>query len=292
MGFQAIPTFGPLALEGGQTSSLYDFFVAEGVDETFLRFVALFRDNEPLGGDDPTFQIRAGTGQMSSVTPTSGEVPIRDGAGKNVGSVRCARTLEDMFLLTISQPGENAGPWKIRIRNNDPEPLRFLGFSSQHAEQTLQPWLVVGDSSIEVVSRESTKIPREIQIRNLGTAPVTLQDVPGTPLGERDSPVVLTSRPPHVDPHRVGTVMVSIGHVFSRRTVEHRLRSNDTNDAHGRLFVVVNPPQHVPEHHGDPPEDFCRTGCGCPGYIPPSHGPGGRCDRGTCRHVIASHRPV
>jgi hypothetical protein len=292
MGFETLPRTGPVSLVGGQTSALMEFFVAEGVDEAYLRFIAVFRDNEPLGGEEPTFQIRAGTGQMSSVLSTAGAVPIRDADGKQVGAVTCERLREDTFLLTLSKPAENSGPWKLRIRNNDPEPLKFLGFSSQEKEETLQPWLVLANAQAHITSRETGLARHVIQIRNWGTGPLTLRDPPGMPLGREGSPIMLFSRPARVDPHRVGELMLDVSHVFSRTLVEHGLRSNDAVDAHGRVSIVVDAPGHIPTFPVQPPSHtFCRTGCGCQEYIPPPHQVDGRCDRSSCRHSQGDHSP-
>ena len=291
MAFEVIPRSGPVSVVAGASTPVFEFFVAEGVEQTFLRFVALFRDNEPLGGNEPTFQIRADRGEMSAVTSTSGDVAVKDGQTV-LGSVRCERLAADMFLLTIVTPPGSARPWRIRIRNNDPEPLRFLGFSSQHEEQTIQPWLALGTPGLSVVTTESGSVSREIAIRNLGTGPLTLSDGPG-PIGGADSPVVLVSRPDRVDPHHVDTLTLSIGHVFSRREIAHRLRSNDPADTHGRLSIVVDPPPHTGPGPEPPSEFFCRRGCGCPEYIaPPPLQDDRSCDRGTCGHSLASHSPV
>jgi hypothetical protein len=292
MGFETLPRTGPVRLVKGQASAPMEFFVAAGVEQTFLRFTAVSRDNDPLGGEEPTFQIRAGTGRMTSVVSTAGAVPIRDAAGNQLGSVTCELLPEDMFLLTLTKPAENSEPWKLRIWNNDSEPLNFLGFGSQHAEQTVQPWLVLSNANAHIASRETGLAPHAIQIRNWGTGPLTLRDPPGTPLGREGSPIMLVSRPARVDPHRVGELMLGVSQVFSRTVVEHVLRSNDTVDTHGRISIVVDAPSRVPVFPVQPPSHmFCRTGCGCREYIPPPHQVGGACDRSSCRHSLGDHSP-
>jgi len=211
MSLQVIPEEGPVTIGGQQTSQLFDVFVPPGEKTVFLRFIALFRDNEPLGGEAPTFQIRVGTGVVTPVGPNSAGVDIPDGNGNVVGSITCERLPNDISLLTISDIVENSGPWKMRIRNNDPESLRFLGFTSQHVEKTLQPWMVMLEPDQlengvalmpDLLTPEELAsdgrgydvpyffIPtgreqrRKISIQNWGTAPLTFFESLG-PLRER-----------------------------------------------------------------------------------------------------------
>jgi hypothetical protein len=296
--FRAIPESGPITLAAQQTSPLFELFVPDEAEQMFLRAVALSRDNDPLGGDAPTFQIRAARGVLVSVGPDSGVVTIPDNAGNAVGSVRCQRLPDDVFLLTISDVVENSGPWVFRIKNNDPETLRFLAFSSHHEAATRQPWTVLGDPNAafgRAVLRFSGDQSASIPVRNWGTAPLVIDEALGTPLGAADSPVFLTARPDNVPLHGLAELTTETRGVGASRQLDHVLLCNDTIEANRRLALRVEAPGPIgppgPPVPVDPPSTFCRRGCGCQEFLP-SGGPGGRCARGICGHSIGDHSPV
>ena len=230
---------GPLPIAGQQTSQLFDLNVPAGEKAFFLRLIALFRDNEPLGGEAPTFQIKSGTGDLTSVGLNPAGVKVFDGDGNFVGAVTCERGHKDVFLLTISEIEENTGPWKIRIRNNDSESLRFLGFSSTQAENTLQPWLVVGGPGERRAGESFFRLAegsQSIEIRNLGTAPLDLFEDPG-PLGE-DPSVILTEKPTRVELHGKDKLTFKCDDRAIGRIL-HFLRCNDMIKDHTQVDLLV-----------------------------------------------------
>jgi len=240
MAFDVLPGLsGPLPIAGQQTSQLFDINMPAGEETFFLSFIALFRDNEPLGGEAPTFQIRAGRGVITSVGPNSAGVDIPDGDESVVGTVTCKRLPNDVFLLTISEIVENSGPWRIRIRNNDSESLRFLGFSSTQAENTLQPWLVVGGPGERRAGESFFRLAegsQSIEIRNLGTAPLDLFEDPG-PLGE-DPSVILTEKPTRVELHGKDKLTFKCDDRAIGRIL-HFLRCNDMIKDHTQVDLLV-----------------------------------------------------
>jgi hypothetical protein len=254
MVFQVLPEAGPVTIGSQQTSQIFEFFVPDEAEQMFLRYIALFQDNDPLGGEAPTFQIRAGTGVFTSVGPASGSVSIPNGAGQTVGSVSCVRKDLDIFLLTISDPVENSGPWKIRIRNNDPESLRFFGFSSQHEDETLQPWMVLGNSKDVLSSggffemRNEGESSRDIEIRNWGTTQLRFNEVLG-PLKE-DASLSLTTLPATIDPHQLKQLTIQCTVENASPSAVHFLNCNDTNKDHTRLAISVLAPSGHPSGGG------------------------------------------
>jgi hypothetical protein len=246
MAFDVLPgPSGPLPIAGQQTSQLFDIKLPPGEKTFFLRFIALFRDNEPLGGEAPTFQIKSGTGDLTPVGLNPAGVKVIDGDGNFAGAVICERGHKDVFLLTISEIEENTGPWKIRIRNNDSESLRFLGFTSTQVDQTLQPWLVIGKSSsafsfsppmvgvIQVVIRTTV-----FEVRNLGTTPLIFFEKPG-PIAE-DSQITLTEKPDRVDLHQLRTLAFNSLStdpllIHNASPIEHFLLCNDTIKEHTKI---------------------------------------------------------
>jgi hypothetical protein len=254
MGFEALPQSGPVTVDSQESSPLFKFEVPVEAQTTFLRVIALWRDNEVLGGKAPTFEIKAGGGVFASVGPNSDPVSILDRERTSVGSVLCRRLPDDIFLLTISDLVENTAGWMIRITNDDAESLRFLGFSSHHEEETLQPWMVLGDPN-PLIDRDLLKFVggsprRDIPIRNWGTAPLTIRETLGTPLGGEDSPVVLIERPDTVAPHRVDHLTIEAGESTFTRELPHLLLCNDRVDAHRQLLIHVEPER--PVHHENP----------------------------------------
>ena len=236
---------GPLPIAGQQTSQLFDLNVPAGEKAFFLRLIALFRDNEPLGGEAPTFQIKSGTGDLTPVGLNPAGVKVLDGDGNFVGAVTCERGHKDVFLLTISEIEENTGPWKMRIRNNDSESLRFLGFTSTQVDQTLQPWLVIGKSSSSfsfsppMVGVVQVEIKTTVfEVRNLGTAPLIFFEDPG-PIAE-DTQITLIERPDRVDLHQLRTLAFNslstdpLLFPFAS-PIEHFLLCNDTIKEHTKI---------------------------------------------------------
>ena len=294
MGFETVPASGPILVSGQQTSPIFEFFVPEEAPRMFLRVVALFRDGEPLGGDAPVFQIKAGIGEFTPVNSGSQDArSIVNGAGEEVARARCQRLPRDIFLLTLTNLVENSGPWKLRIKNLDDVPLRFLLFASHHEEDTKQPWLVVGGSNAsaagEPVPFGASAVSREIEVRNWGTAPLTFQEVPGPPWGGDRSPIFLESRPESVAPHDVAHLVTRSGDIRASANLVHILRCNDTMESHKRLAFTVSAPTPRPDPPPPPPPSvFCREGDGGLHDVP-SQGSEGPCR--TCGHGVGSHRP-
>ena len=259
----------PLPLAGGETSPLFEFFVSGEAQKIFIRVIALFRDNEPLGGEAPTFQIRAGIGGViTSVGPDSGEVSIPRGDGTRAGRAECQREPNDIFLITISDVVENSGPWMLRIRNNDPEPLRFLGFSSDRERDTLQPWMRLGDPKPSFISSHFEffgEYTLSQEVRNWGTKPLIFRDELG-PIGGRDSDFILRKLPGTVEPHHVDVITVEATQADTRSETTHQFSCNDTIEAHAKLSLEISPPTPVTPPP-PPPEFFCRRGCGCDTFV-------------------------
>jgi hypothetical protein len=286
----------PLPLAGQETSPLFEFFVPDEGGDFFIRVIALFRDEEPLGGEAPTFQIRAGRGVLTSIGPDSEEVSIPGGDGNPVGSLRCQREPNDIFLITIADIVENSGDWKLRIRNNDPESLRFFGFSAPRERDTRQPWMRLGDPETEFISTHLEFFGSDtqaIEVRNWGTESLTFDEAAG-PIGDPDFGLRLESLPTSpLDPHQVGLITFETAQVARSATLTHKLSCNDMIERHSTLSLEVRPPAPPPPPPPPPPEKLpCREGCGCPDFLGPQTSPSARCQRGICEHGLASHLPI
>ncbi len=294
MAFRLLSPSEPLEVPGGQTGPLVELFVPVEAKEVYLRVIALWRDNVPLVGAAPTFHLKSGRdGEITAFTADGQEVVVPDDEGKAAAQVTCRRLPADTYLISISDISEDAGPWQLRISNNDSETLRFAWVSADDERDTLQPWMVLeptgidpGDGMLTLLRDESERV---LLVRNRGTAPLLIKDEPGTPLG--GSPVVLVNRPALIAPHDVDRLTVKCGEVSFHDVFEHVFESNDPDPAHNTLrFQIL--PLPAGKDLGPAPGSFCRL-CGrCPEYLSPPTHPGGPCRRERCRHTAAVHFAV
>ncbi|MFG1953480.1 hypothetical protein [Micromonospora sp. NPDC048830] len=300
MMFEIYPPAEPLEIPGGGTGPLSGFFVPFEARETYLRVIALWRDNAPLVGHAPTFELKSGRdGELTAVDAEGKTVGIRGAGDSFVASAHCQRLPGDTYLITISDIDEEAGPWYLRIRNNDPEPLRFVWVGSQRESDTLQPWMALDVPGAEqtpgTLSLLSDGPPTEVRVRNQGTAPLVINDEPGTQLDAGRSPAVLVSRPAPIAPHDVGQLTIQCGTVSSAVTeFEHVFDANDPRVEHRTLRFQTLPISAGTPLGGQESESFCRW-CGrCPEYLPPSPPglPGGPCRRAGCADPAAAHFDV
>lgn len=292
MVFRLASPLEPLGVPGGRTGPLMELFIPAEANEMFLRVIALWRDNTPLVGAAPTFHLKSGReGEITEVNADGEEVLIPDDEGKTAAHATCRRLPADTYLLTLSDLADSAGPWYLRIRNNDSETLRFTWVSATEEDDTLQPRMVLEPTGTDpgdgVLSLRSGETERVVRVSNCGTAPLIIDDEPGTTLG--GSPAVLSSRPARIAPHEVDHLTISCGEVSFYEEYEHVFYSNDPDPAHNTLRFQTLPVSG--SDLGPLPGSFCRL-CGrCPEYLPPAR-PGGRCQRDRCRHAAAVHFEV
>jgi hypothetical protein len=282
---------GPVSLVFQQTSSVFELSISENDPQYFIRVIALFGDGEPLGGEAPAFQISAGTGVFTSVEAGAQEVDILLPSGEVAAKAKCERERADIFLITLTEVRENAGPWKFRMRNNDPETQDFLGFCSEQVRDTQQPWMKLGKRGLELTGQKKDSI----EVRNLGTAALIFNDEPGPISEEADSRLALHGRPNSLEPHEMGLITFeTVENPLRSLSIPFQLNTNDTFEAHGMLTL-----QQIPRHTGTTgtgpvviPETtglFCRRGCGCMDFKGP-HTAGATCER--CGHPLPDHLPI
>lgn len=297
MMFQQFPTQLPLELQHNQSSSLFEFDVPIEFEEVFLRVIALWRDDDVLGGNAPTFELRPRRGLITALSADQDNIEIRSNDGATLGIARCQRLPDDIYLLGVSEIAEGSRPWQLRITNNDPETLRFVWFSSRSETNTLQPWMNIENlesPGMGTVLGIRESVTKQMIVRNWGTAPLVLEDEAGRPLGGEGSPAILVARPQEVPPHGRDTITIGCGRVEATRTkIQHSFTCNDTVPEHTTLIIEAFPTEggggFVPEVE----PAFCRAGCGCMQYSPPPPPDvGGRCQNGRCRHPAAHHFDV
>lgn len=135
---------------------------------------------------------------------------------------------------------------EIPSRNNADETLRFVCVSSHKERNTLQPWMTLGnrqndESGPARLSFVGPSLGQFITVRNWGTAPVTINDTPGTPIGGQQSPVILVSRPSEIAPHGVDHISFRCEQVDVQAEFPHTFDSNDKEPMHTALRIVVTP---------------------------------------------------
>ncbi|MGG7569213.1 hypothetical protein [Streptomyces sirii] len=293
MVFQLLPEREPIEIRGGATGPLVPFVVPLEATEMFIRVIALWRDNRPLVGRAPTFELKSGRdGQLTAVDAGTGKVEIREIKGDIAALTEVQRLPLDSYLITLSGLEENPGPWHLRITNNDAETLRFAWVSSYREEETFQPWMALERATTSqdgLLALHGENPETVITVRNWGTAPLIINDPPGTRLGSEQSPVVLRRRPASIAPHDTDELVVECGQVCFADRFSHTFDTNDMNRARTTLSFEVLPRSSAHDSLDDGPA-FCRA-CGrCPDYVPPPLDVGGPCE--TCGHRGAQHFDV
>lgn len=296
MMFQQFPPRTPLELRRNEPSSLFEFDVPVEAEEAFLRVVALWRDNDVLGGTAPTFELRPRRGRITAVTADQDDVHIPSSDGATLGVARCRRLPDDIYLVSISKIAESSRPWQVRVTNNDPEALRFAWFSSHSESATLQPWMNLENAETQGMGSTlsiSESVTKKMLVRNWGTAPLVLEDEAGRPLGGEGSPALLVDRPEAIPPHGQDTLAIGCERVSTRTTIHHTFTCNDTVPGHATLVIEAFPTADGGGFVPEPDPAFCRAGCGCMEYAPPPPpNVAGLCQNGYCRHPAAYHFEV
>ncbi len=245
--FQRIPDTEPLALATGQTSPLFSVFVPVGREESFIRAVALGADNTTPPASAATFQLKSGSGIITSVEPGGPQVAIPGAPGMVAGRASCELLPDGVYLVSITEIDKDAGDWRLRVRNNSGETLRFACVSSHKEPNTRQPWMAVSngrrdDQGRAVLSVVGLTPEQFVEVSNWGTAPLHVNDEPGSPLGGQNSPVVLVSRPSGVAPYGVDHMVVRCGQVDVEMELSHTFGSDDERPDHSTLELAIAPP--------------------------------------------------
>ncbi|GHF60646.1 hypothetical protein [Streptomyces thermodiastaticus] len=239
---QIFPSEEPLALAPGQTGPLVEFDMPIEPIPMFLRFVALWTDNTPLGDADPRFGIKLGEGLITTVAADGTEVGIP--GPKGGGSASCRRLSDGLYLLTVVNHTESKPTWQLRIRNTADQTLRFVWVNSNVKSDTLQPWMAL-DQPLSIVGRSRPDVGRGrvgfVTVRNWGTGTLTIDDSLGSPIGGQDSPVVLVHRPAEIAPHGVDHLAFDCGEVRSRMVLQHTFATNDDRTDHAALEIIADP---------------------------------------------------
>ncbi|GHF60639.1 hypothetical protein [Streptomyces thermodiastaticus] len=292
MVFQLLPQTEPLELRGGAVGPLVPFTVPIEATGMFLRVIALWRDNLPLVGRAPTFELKSGCdGRLTAVDAGRGKIEIPGADGEIAALAEVDRLPGDSYLIALAGLEERTGPWHLRITNNDAETLRFTCVASYSEEMTRQPWMALECATAVhdgLLALHSDTPETAIKVRNLGTAPLIINDPPGSRLGSDGSPVVLLRRPAPIAPHHADELVVECGQVHYTDRFSHTFDTNDVHRPHTTLLFEVLPRSLRYDMHEE--WAFCRA-CGrCPDYVAPPVGVGGPC--AACGHRAAHHSDV
>ncbi|MFJ6558235.1 hypothetical protein ACIQNT_39375 [Streptomyces luteogriseus] len=270
-------------LAENQASSPIEFVVLLGAEQTFLRVIAHLKPNVIHGGTPPTFLITAGLGETTAVDEGTDPVDIPGSGGATVATAACRSTAEDIdtYLVTINH-NTPSGPWRVQIKNNEPEALQFVGFISHTEEETLQPWAKF--STPQLLGRE-TETTHEISVHNIGTNSLIIEDLIGSQLGGSTSPCTIKARPNLVAPHDTGLITVKCsslegGRREQSKTFVHTFSTNSLTHSQIRFRVVwpTFPTMCLPDE-----------GCffGCRDFVPRSSPDEFQCE--TCFHDAGFH---
>lgn len=232
-------------LTENQKSSPIEFVVLLDAEQTFLRVIAHLKPNVVHGGAPPTFLIKAGLGDPTAVDEGTDPVDIPGSGGATVATAVCHRTAEDIdtYLVTIDHSAPS-GPWKVQIRNNEPEALEFVGFISHAEDETLQPWVESSEPRLQGQERETS---HALSVHNIGTRPLAIKDPVGSKLGGSGSPCVIKARPDLIAPHDASPITVKCSPLVGGRWERtekfvHIFNANDPNLTRFRIsFTVVWP---------------------------------------------------
>ena len=272
------------------------------VSDTYLRIIALWHDNEPLGGELATIEIRSGQGNLTAlnVRPVGAEseVTVIGTNGALAGKATCGVN-NDIYLVHISELGDDNGPWRLRLKNNDSQTLYFVAVSSTDADQTFQPWMVWGATKGTIgtaenpddfrFSLQSKSDTHAVAVRNLGTGPLVFFDSAG-PIGGHDSPAVISAIPHQIEPHGIQDVVFGVhpNGADADATVEHTMTTSDPR--HTAELTIFVSRTNFPPPPPPPPGASCNVDQ-CPGYVPPPPYPneGGPCVQPGCGHDNIFH---
>jgi hypothetical protein len=272
-------------LTENQKSSPIEFVVLLDAEQTFLRVIAHLKPNVVHGGAPPPYLIRAGLGAPTAVDEGTDPVDIPGSGGAPVATAVCHRTTEDIdtYLVTIDHSAPS-GPWKVQIRNNEPEALEFVGFISHAEDETLQSWARFSGTQLQGQEAETS---HTLGVHNVGTKPLTIKDPVGSKLGGSGSPCVIKARPDLIAPHEERSITAKCSPLVGGRWERsekfvHAFSTNDPNLAHSRIgFTVVWPSFPTMCQ----PDEGCFFGC--KEFVPRSSPDEFSCE--TCLHDAGFH---
>lgn len=304
------PPLQPATLAPGATTDFVPFTVPDAGTDMFIRVIALFRDNQPLRGKAPGFELRAGEGGPTPLTVTPegspSAVPVVGTVGvspKEAAFASCERENNDVYFIHMARVQPRRSPWLLRITNTESQILHFVWFSSATEAQTRRPWMVwgaqtnnfddVGDLQYLTFELSGT-ITESVPVRNLGSGTLTLTDPPSQPIGPAGSPLLLISRPDSIPPHHVDTVAFGVdpqdADADAEVDVRHVVASNDDVHVPSLLVRVISahPPPVLGPHcnidHCDGYRDHTSGTCSQPGcgHDLNHHGLGAPCRTDRC----------
>jgi hypothetical protein len=306
MSFTVFPdaSIGPLSLGPGQISAPLAFPETAGgtPPAVFLRIVMLGDGCEPPDAPRPTFQLRAGQGVPVDLPDDDRAVFVRDrpeAASDPVARAQLFIESEHVYAIRIliRRPGST---WQLRITNHDDAERKFTWVVADNEPESAQPWLSL-PQTLRFDGNVSQDVTRPLDVRNLGTGPLTMS-LGGLTTGSKFQ---LDQVPTDIAPNHCGKLIITFDAPTSASTIEelYTARSNDrqaTDSAHHNNLIRLVAITAVPEEPIDPiPDDSgfgaCRE-CRCREFTPPpgslANHPtfGRRCRTVGCGHDITHHR--
>ncbi|MGW2746593.1 hypothetical protein ACWC5O_31040 [Streptomyces sp. NPDC001450] len=179
----------------------------------FLRIVAIGPGCESHGGAAPTIELRAGTGVMATVPEAPAEVRIFDETSTQVGVSSWVREANDVFKVSVGHM-KLGRSWRVRVSNNDREPLGFVWAASPVEKFTLQPRVFLQQREFTRSAPFGDAVPSVVvSVKNVGTGPLTISDEPKRDLGGGFT--LESIEPPRVSPNTCASLTISAAAVTS-----------------------------------------------------------------------------
>lgn len=235
-------TIGPILVTPQEVSPELELSIINDASQGFIRVIT--HSNRAFG-NVPTFEVRGGLTRFKSIpvqeagdSPQAVEIKSDpDGRVQAVATCELDPEHVDIFLITLHELSEDSGPWKLRIKNNEQEPQSYLGFCSDVAMDTKQPWIGRLDNHLlRFRIKDQTKT---VAVRNLGTTELIFHDQAAAIGDEENSALVISSLPSKLKPREEGIITfkaakdpeVDLDIIF-------QLNTNDMNDSHGVVRLM------------------------------------------------------
>jgi hypothetical protein len=315
MAFEVFPEApsGPLSIGPGDTLAR-SFPEKAGVTPpellaVYLRIVMLradcgppgMADCGPPGGPDPTFRLRAGTGNPVDLRDDGYSVFVRDRppeeAGARVAKAQLFFQVDNVYLIKIFIDGRGS-TWQLHITNNADGERKFTWVVADNLSESEQPWLNL-PQNLSFNAEIGKKDSHFVGVRNLGTGNL---EISGGGLTGSSS-FSLDDFPPAIVPNHCERLVIRF-HAPATSGPTTGLYTATSNDKQAAEFTehnnhislvakTTNPEGPAPDPEPDPLEGGrCRI-CSCPRFFGTGAHPvlGRICRSHNCGHDVDDHFP-
>ena len=242
---------GPLLVATGATGPSVAFTEHAGVDPATGRLLMFLRvaqiDGEPAA---PPPRLLLTAGANPPVDVSAAPMPVHDEQGTLVALATRTDEPDALSLVEVEilQPGR---PWRLQIVNRDGADHHYVWVVADTDDGTRRPWLDLPVATLAFQAVPGAAVPpRDVPVANHGTAPLTLADPDGAPLGAGFTLLAVTPRP--IGANRTGTARIGFTAPAEPvdLAIEHIFASNDpgagTVTGHRNQLTVTGVVQGAP----------------------------------------------